>query len=194
MPLTYGIWQPVVVLPAGADEWPSERLHAALLHEMAHIKRYDWALQMLGHLVAVLYWFHPLIWIGLKQMRTESEAACDDMVLAAGVPAQDYARHLLDVALSVRNLRRLRSGTVAMAQGPKVEGRLRAVLASGVSRSPLSRRTTVAVFATCLFMLAPFAALRLGAQVKGKQINGAEVKGVEVSQRHTNTRRRPPSA
>ncbi len=175
VPLTYGIWYPVVVLPAGADEWPSERLHAALLHEMAHIKRYDWALQMLGHLVAALYWFHPLIWIGLKQMRTESEAACDDMVLAAGVPAQDYAHHLLDVALSVRNIRRLRSGTVAMAQGPKVEGRLRAVLTSGISRRPITQRAIIGVFVVCLLILAPLAALRLGAQVKGIQAKGIPV-------------------
>lgn len=175
VPLTYGVWHPVVVLPAGADEWPTERLQAALLHEMAHIKRHDWALQMLGHLAAALYWFHPLIWVGLKAMRSESETACDDRVLAAGMPAQDYARHLLEVALSVRNIRRLRSGTVAMAQGPKVEGRLRAVLASGISRRPLTQRTVIGVFVACLLILAPLAALRLGAQVKGVQVKGDPV-------------------
>lgn len=184
VPLTYGVWRPIVVLPTEAEKWPSERLHAALLHEMAHIKRHDWTLQMLGHLVAALYWFHPLIWIGLKQMRTESEAACDDMVLAAGVPAQDYARHLLDVALSVRNIRRLRSGTVAMAQGPKVEGRLRAVLALGISRRPITQRAITGVFVVCLLILAPLASLRLGAQVKDAYTQGVSVPEADRLQLH----------
>lgn len=174
VPLTYGARRPVVVLPAGANQWPMPRLNAALLHEMAHVKRRDWALQMLSQVAGALYWFHPLVWVARSQMRTESEAACDDLVLAAGVPAPDYARHLLDVALSVRDLRRLRSGAVAMAQSPKVEGRLRAVLASGLSRRPVARRAAAGVLVTGLLLLVPLAALRLVAQVKQTPVPAAD--------------------
>jgi len=174
VPLTYGIRRPVVVLPAEADQWPMPRLNAALLHEMAHVKRRDWALQMLSQVAGALYWFHPLVWVARSQMRTESEAACDDLVLAAGVPAPDYARHLLDVALLVRDLRRLRSSAVAMAQGPKVEGRLRAVLASGLSRRPVARRAAAGVLAAGLLLLVPLAALRLVAQVKQTPVPAAD--------------------
>jgi len=174
VPLTYGARRPVVVLPAEADRWPPERLRAVLLHEMAHVKRHDWALQMLSHLAGALYWFHPLVWVSTRRMRVESEAACDDLVLGAGVPAQDYARHLLDVALSVRDIRRLRSGAVAMAQGPKVEGRLRAVLALGLSRRPVARRAAAGVLAVCLLLVVPLAALRLVAQAEGVPVPAAD--------------------
>ncbi len=164
VPLTFGVRQPVVVLPAEAEEWPDERLRAALLHEMAHIKRRDWALQMLGSIAGAMYWFNPLIWAALKRMRGESEAACDDLVLAAGVPAQEYARHLLDVALSVRDNKRLRSSAVAMAQGPKVEGRLRAILSRSLSRRPVTRRAAAGFLTVALLAALPLAALRLVAQ------------------------------
>lgn len=173
VPLTYGARQPVIVLPLGADQWPMPRLSAALLHEMAHVKRRDWSLQLMSQVAGALYWFHPFVWLARTQMRAESEAACDDLVLAAGVPAPDYARHLLDVALSVRDLRRLRSSAVAMAQSPKVEGRLRAVLASGLSRRPVARRAAAAVLVAGLLLLVPLAALRLVAQVKGVPVPAA---------------------
>ncbi|MGI4789001.1 MAG: M56 family metallopeptidase [Janthinobacterium lividum] len=180
VPLTFGILQPVVVLPAEVNEWPVERLRAALLHEMAHIKRHDWALQMLGNIAGAIYWFNPLVWMALKRMRGESEAACDDLVLAAGVPAQDYARHLLDVALSVRDNRRLRSSAVAMAQGPKVEGRLRAILAQSLSRRPVTRRAAAGSLTVALLIALPLAALRLVAQeavVPVPAADGLQLKG-----------------
>ena len=174
VPLTYGMRRPVIVLPAEASEWPFPRLQAALLHEMAHVKRRDWALQALGQIAGALYWFHPLVWVARSQMRAESEAACDDLVLAAGVPATEYARHLLDVALSVRDLRHLRLNAVAMAQTPKVEGRLRAVLASGLSRRPVARRAAAVVLVAGLLLLVPLAALRLVAQVKQIPVPAAD--------------------
>ena len=67
VPLTFGARHPMVVLPAEAEDWPAERLRAALLHEMAHIKRRDWVLQMLGSVVGAVYWFNPLVWLALKR-------------------------------------------------------------------------------------------------------------------------------
>jgi beta-lactamase regulating signal transducer with metallopeptidase domain len=179
-PLTFGARQPVVVLPAEADEWPAQRLRAALLHEMAHIKRHDWALQMLGSIAGAAHWFNPLVWMALKRMRGESEAACDDLVLAAGVPAQDYARHLLDVALSVRDNKRLRSSAVAMAQGSKIEGRLRAILTQSLSRRPVTRQAAAGFLIVALLVALPLAALRLVAQeavVPVPAASGLQLKG-----------------
>jgi beta-lactamase regulating signal transducer with metallopeptidase domain len=169
VPITYGARRPVIVLPAGAELWPAERLQAALLHEMAHIRRGDWLLNLLAHLTCSLYWFHPLAWLALGKMRSESETSCDDLVLAAGVPAPDYARHLLDVALSARRRSPLDgAGTVAMAQGPKVEKRLRAILATGLSRRPVTRWTGMGVLAAALLLIVPVAALRLSASVAAR--------------------------
>ena len=182
VPLTYGIRRPVVVLPAEADQWPTPRLSAALLHEMAHVKRRDWALQLLGQIAGALYWFHPLVWVARTQMRTESEATCDDLVLAAGVPAPEYARHLLDVALSVRDLRRLRSSAVAMAQGPKVESRLRAVLAQGLSRHPLTGRRVIGGCVVALLLSLPLAAVRLTSSAQaGETSKGSPTRSISTA-------------
>jgi len=164
VPLIFGAWRPVLLVPAGAQEWPSERLKAALLHEMAHVRRNDWPIQMMAHVARAVYWFNPLAWLAARGLRAEAEAACDDLVLGAGLPARDYARHLLDVALSARDSRRVGGGAVAMAQSPKVEGRLRAVLAQSLSRRPVSRGSAAGLLAAALLLALPLATLRLVAQ------------------------------
>ena len=174
MPFTYGARRPVLVLPAEAHGWPEKRLEAALLHEMAHVRRHDWPLQVMAHIARALYWFNPLAWLAARRLRAEAEAACDDLVLGAGVPAQDYARHLLDVALSARRSRRVGWGTVAMAQNPRVEGRLRAVLAQSLSRRPVTRRSAAGLLAAALLLALPLAALRLVAQAPGVPVPAAD--------------------
>lgn len=163
VPLTYGAWRPVVVLPADAPAWPAARIGAALLHEMAHVRRHDWALQIVAHGVRAAYWFDPLVWLAARRLRAEAEAACDDLVLGAGLSAPDYARHLLDVALGARRSQGAGWGAVAMAQNPKVEGRLRAVLAQN-PRRPVTRKAAAGLLAAALLLALPLGALRLVAQ------------------------------
>jgi beta-lactamase regulating signal transducer with metallopeptidase domain len=102
VPMTWGWRRPTVLLPLSAVDWSPERVRVALLHEMAHIARGDWGAQMLAHFVCALYWFHPLVWIAVARLRVESERAADDRVLLAGIPAADYAQHLLEIAQSLR--------------------------------------------------------------------------------------------
>jgi beta-lactamase regulating signal transducer with metallopeptidase domain len=135
VPMTWGWRRPVVLLPVGATTWTSERLRVVLLHETAHIARADWACQMFAHAVCALYWFHPLVWIAAARLRAESEAACDDRVLGAGVMPSDYAGHLLDVVRAVQQAQQpsLASTTTtaaaAMVCPTQFETRVRAILA-----------------------------------------------------------------
>ena len=172
VPFTYGVLRPVIVLPAEATQWPEERLRAALLHEMAHVRRHDWSIQVMGHIARALYWFNPLVWVATRRLRAESEAAADDLVLSVGMPAPEYARHLLDVALAARQTRRISQGAVAMAQSPKVEERLRAVLAQSLSRHPVTRRAAAGFLAVAVLVALPLAALRLAAH--GEAVPAAE--------------------
>jgi len=130
---------------------------------MAHVRRHDWALQIMAHVVRAAYWFDPLVWLAARRLRAEAEAACDDLVLGAGLSAPDYARHLLDVALGARRSRAACWGAVAMAQSAKVEGRLRAVLAQH-SRRPVTRKAAAGLLAAALLLALPLGALRLVAQ------------------------------
>ena len=88
---------PVVLLPDESDRWRTERLRMVLIHELAHVQRWDCLVQLLAHLARALFWFHPLAWLAVSRLRVEQELACDDVVLASGASAPDYAEHLVVV-------------------------------------------------------------------------------------------------
>src|SRR5262249_26756865 len=86
-PMTGGAFRPCVLLPRSAEHWPDSRLRAVLAHELAHVQRMDWLIQMGVEAVCSLYWFNPLFWVAANRMHRESELACDDAVLSLGVDA-----------------------------------------------------------------------------------------------------------
>ena len=77
-PLTCGVWHPVILFPTEARRWSEADLRRALVHEMEHVGRADWAIQLLARLTCVLYWFHPLVWMAWQRLGLEAERACDD--------------------------------------------------------------------------------------------------------------------
>ncbi|HEX5726508.1 MAG TPA: M56 family metallopeptidase, partial [Longimicrobiaceae bacterium] len=128
MPMTWGTFRPVVLLPSDADEWPEEMRRVVLLHELAHVARRDCLTQTLAGVACALYWFHPGAWYAARRLRVERELACDDRVLAAGTRAPTYARHLLDIAAAFRLVPAGAAHAVSMARPSQLEGRLLAVL------------------------------------------------------------------
>ena len=147
MPFACGLVNPTIVLPAECESWSQERRLAVLLHELAHVRRHDLVGHTLGRLVCAVYWFHPLAWTAARQLRSESERACDDLALACGTRATDYAEHLLDIVTSVR-----REGTpmvaLAMARRKEFEGRMLAILDPELRHSTPSRRQSATLIAT----------------------------------------------
>ena len=127
MPFACGLLQPTIVLPADCDSWSLDRRRAVLLHELAHVRRHDLVGHTLGRLACAFYWFHPLVWTAAKQLRSESERACDDLALSCGARATDYAEHLLDIVTSVRR-DATPSVALAMARRKEFEGRMLAIL------------------------------------------------------------------
>ncbi len=69
IPVTWGLFRPVVLLPEQAQEWAEPVRRNVLLHELSHIKRWDVAYQLIGRLAAAVYWFHPLAWYALHRLR-----------------------------------------------------------------------------------------------------------------------------
>jgi beta-lactamase regulating signal transducer with metallopeptidase domain/HEAT repeat protein len=139
MPFACGFLRATIVLPAECDAWSLDRRRAVLLHELAHVRRHDLVGHTLGRLACAVYWFHPLVWTAAKQLRSESERACDDLALACGARATDYAEHLLDIVTSVRR-DSIPSVALAMARRKEFEGRMLAILDPELRHSSPSRR------------------------------------------------------
>jgi TonB family protein len=163
VPMTWGTLRPVVLLPEAAGGWPAARLHAVVLHELVHVQRHDLVAQIAAQAACCLYWFHPMVWLAMRQLRKERETACDDAVLSGGVAAPDYAGQLLELARGMVQWRSL-ADAPAMAEKGDLEQRVRAVLDRGRNRAPLNRRLAAAVAVlACVFVL-PVALVTLHAQ------------------------------
>lgn len=160
-PMTVGLWRPVVLLPEAARAWSDERLRLVLLHELAHARRRDCLTQALAQLGCALYWVLPLSWLAARRMRLLREAAADDLVLAAGVRASDYARHLLDIAATLP-LRPAYGSAAALPLRDGLEERLRALLLPGHRPAILTRPQVLAGGALLLGLVLPLSALRAG--------------------------------
>ena len=144
MPFACGVFNATIVLPAECDSWSLDRRRAVLLHELAHVRRHDLVGHTLGRLACAIYWFHPLVWTAAKQLRSESERACDDLALACGARATDYAEHLLDIVTSVRR-DSTPSVALAMARRKEFEGRMLAILDPELRHSSPSRKQSAAL-------------------------------------------------
>jgi beta-lactamase regulating signal transducer with metallopeptidase domain len=125
MPLTWGWLRPVVLLPAEAAQWPEERRRIVLLHELAHVKRWDCLTQFVARMVCAFYWFNPPVWLAARRMCVERERACDDLVLNGGCKASDYAGHLVEIARSFRRVPQV--AAIAMARPSGLEKRIVAI-------------------------------------------------------------------
>ena len=160
VPMTFGMIRPIVLLPAGAPDWPGERLQAVMLHELGHIKRRDWVTAMLAEVVCALYWFHPLVWLAARQLRAESEQACDDLVLTCGISPAEYAQHLLEVVRGLTGRRGSMPAVVTMACKQDITARIKTILANSKNRSAATGRGLAAGILAALVIVLPLAAVR----------------------------------
>ena len=154
-PMTWGVIQPVILLPAYALDWSEEKLDVVLRHERAHIARRDWLSQAFAQAVTALFWFHPLVWIAVERLRQEAEQATDDIVLASGSDAAGYADQLLEVARRIRGNLPHTAVAVTMVRRSALTARIAAILDPSRTRVRAGgrARALVVVSAVCLVAL-----------------------------------------
>lgn len=81
-PMVIGFVKPVVLLPVGlVTGLTTKQIEAVLAHELAHVKRYDYLVNLLQSLVEVVYFFHPALWWLSVRVREEREHCCDDIAI-----------------------------------------------------------------------------------------------------------------
>ena len=98
-PITLGIRRPTLLLPAHIEAaLLAEDLDAALAHEFAHMRRRDFAKNLLYELISLPIAFHPVVWLTRRRMSETRELVCDAMAADAVAGRQRYARSLLRLA------------------------------------------------------------------------------------------------
>ncbi len=159
IPFTTRVFRPVIALPRGVSAWDADKTEAVLLHELAHIARFDLWTSFVAHVACAAYWFNPMVWVAARRMRIEGERACDDAVLRCGTRASDYADQLLEVVRDTQN-RWAPAVAVAMARKSAFEGRLLAILSPEINRRRLTVRFATPVALGVVLVALPIAAMR----------------------------------
>lgn len=96
VPVMIGFLKPVILMPiAMFNNLTAEQLEAILLHELAHVKRNDYLLNIFQSIVETILFFNPFIWWISKNIRLEREHCCDDLVIASKVQPLHYAKALV---------------------------------------------------------------------------------------------------
>lgn len=100
-PLTIGFWKPVILFPIGllAQLSPAQ-VEVLLLHELAHIRRHDYLVNLFQLGLEVLFFYHPLFWLLSREARSRREYCCDDLVVCHTSDPILYASTLTDLQLS----------------------------------------------------------------------------------------------
>ncbi len=158
MLVTWGVIAPVILLPKSALGWPADRVQLVLSHEIAHLVRHDWLVQLGAEMLRAINWFNPLFWVACARLRRESEYACDDVVLELGTAGTTYAGHLVELARSFSAHGRTWLPAPSIARPSTLERRVRAMLNPQLDRRPVTNRHKSAFALLLLAMALPIAA------------------------------------
>lgn len=162
-PVVVGLRRPVVILPEDARVWTRERLDSVLLHEMAHVGRGDLLARLVANAAVAVAPWNPLAWAVRRAAEKDAERAADDVVLATGARASDYA----EVLVSLVRERQAGTPRLALALGrpsdlsARVESLLDAATPRGLSAS--ARRLAAASLAVVAISAATLTPVRVDA-------------------------------
>ena len=95
-PVTIGFWKPVILVPLAAiSQLTPQQLEAVLLHELSHIRRSDYLINLVINFIQTILYFNPFVKAFVKIVEREREKSCDEMVLQFQYDSHDYASALL---------------------------------------------------------------------------------------------------
>ncbi|MFL2541903.1 MAG: M56 family metallopeptidase [Candidatus Latescibacterota bacterium] len=98
-PIVVGVLRPLILVPTDlVAKLHVDELELVLVHELAHVRRWDNLTLLVKRLITVAFFFHPVVWLCGVKLRREAEKACDDLVVFATGRSELYARSLMNVA------------------------------------------------------------------------------------------------
>lgn len=96
MPAAIGFFKPVILFPAAMlASLPADEIEAVLLHELAHIRRRDFVVNLLQSVIEIIFFFNPAVWWVSSLIKAERENCCDDIAVAQSESKQHYIKALL---------------------------------------------------------------------------------------------------
>jgi beta-lactamase regulating signal transducer with metallopeptidase domain len=150
VPTVVGHLRPLILIPASAIAGLTPRqLEAVIAHELAHIRRHDYVVNLLQTAVETLLFYHPAVWWLSRRVRVEREHACDDAAVACVGDVLLYARAL--AALEALRGRRAHTTSLALAaDGGSLMERIQRLVNPNTharTRTPLVAAALLAVLA-----------------------------------------------
>jgi beta-lactamase regulating signal transducer with metallopeptidase domain len=166
-PVTAGWWRPMVIVPAALiTGMPPDLLEALLAHELAHVKRMDYLVNLLQSAIEIVLFYHPVVWWLSKQIRIEREQIADD--LAAGLLGEP--RRLALALSELEQFQFINPHIAQAAHGGNLMSRIKRLIRPETSAKPLSWR-----------MLVPLAGLSAACAVLYAQIGVVNAQTTSVS-------------
>ena len=158
VPGTFGLFRPVVVIPADTSDWSEDQLTAAVLHELGHLRRRDYLTHLLASAVRALYWVNPAIRYAAYRLDLERERACDDAVVSDRIDPVRYAEYLMRLAWRGRPRA---EAALSFANRSTLPERVRSLLDRAQVRSRLGAASVAAIAAVTALALIPAATIEI---------------------------------
>jgi uncharacterized protein (TIGR03435 family) len=171
VPMVIGWMRPYILLPVTALTGLSvAQIEALVAHELAHIRRHDYLVNLLQTAIETVLFYHPAVWWVGKQMRLEREHCCDDIAVAICGSPLEYASALAEM----EEIRGRNTEPAMAANGGELLGRIRRLLGQP---EPASRSTLLAVVLALLIAGVPAAvSLRAAPQQAQPAFDVASIK------------------
>ncbi|HEU0176394.1 MAG TPA: M56 family metallopeptidase [Blastocatellia bacterium] len=170
-PLTCGIWRPAILLPDEASEWNDADLRRAIVHELEHVRRGDWAIQLAARATCIFYWLHPLVWLAFRRLSLEAERAADDAVVESAEHTE-YAEQL--VSLAGRLAKAQAQSALGMANRSDLSARVSALLDGSQRRGRAGWRPTAIALSVASLVVLAIAPVRAVTQSRKQTVAAAQ--------------------
>ena len=183
-PAAVGFFHPAIVVPAwGLTDLSVDELKVTLLHELAHLRRWDDWTNLVQKMVKAIFFFHPAVWWIDARLALEREMACDDQVLAQTENPKAYAASLISFAEKIQRGRELALVHAVVGRARQISRRVTRILDSPRPRATQAWKPAlglVAVISAAALVSAPYAPQLVAFQERSYSRDAANDKAPRV--------------
>lgn len=173
-PVVVGFLKPVVLVPVGMlTGLSSEQIETIFIHELAHVRRHDYIINVIQSFIEAIYFFNPFVWSISNLIRREREYCCDDMVVKNYGSALAYARALTQL----EEVRLTKSAfALALAENKnQLLNRIKRIMENSAKNYSGREKMIPAVLAVIGLISASWLTISSDSQIAGKEYNQSRI-------------------